>query len=183
MSDEALAPADVQALAHRVSGLALRTVEVVAGYDRSPVVHGVSVLVHPGEVKTGLVRILTARVTDASVATCAAGVGRGHGRGHGRQVEHGGVGVAARAHPLLVVVADQALGVDADRARDGAYVSAHVKVPAARLVVIGLDAADDAGPDLGALAELVDRQARLIARLTQRFTDGHEPSTYRPALH
>jgi len=50
LSDEALAPADVQALAHRVSGLALRTVEVVAGYDRSPVVHGVSVLVHPGEV-------------------------------------------------------------------------------------------------------------------------------------
>ncbi len=87
------------------------------------------------------------------------------GEGHGRQVEHGGVGVAARVHPLLVELADQPLGVDADRARDGADVAAHVEVPAARLVVIGLDAADDGGPDLGALAELVDRQARLVARL------------------
>jgi ABC-type branched-subunit amino acid transport system ATPase component len=33
-----------------VEGVALRTVELVAGYDRSPVVHGVSVEVAPGEI-------------------------------------------------------------------------------------------------------------------------------------
>jgi ABC-type branched-subunit amino acid transport system ATPase component len=35
---------------HPVGGIALRTVEVSAGYDRSPVIHGVSVAVQPGEV-------------------------------------------------------------------------------------------------------------------------------------
>jgi ABC-type branched-subunit amino acid transport system ATPase component len=34
----------------RVEGLAARTVELVAGYDGSPVVHGVSISVQPGEV-------------------------------------------------------------------------------------------------------------------------------------
>ena len=34
----------------RVEGISLRTVELVAGYDRSPVIHGVSVDVHPGEI-------------------------------------------------------------------------------------------------------------------------------------
>jgi ABC-type branched-subunit amino acid transport system ATPase component len=33
-----------------VSGIELRTVELTAGYDRSPVIHGVSIAVHPGEV-------------------------------------------------------------------------------------------------------------------------------------
>lgn len=35
---------------HPVGGIALRTIEVTAGYDRSPVIHGVSVAVQPGEV-------------------------------------------------------------------------------------------------------------------------------------
>jgi branched-chain amino acid transport system ATP-binding protein len=35
---------------HRVSGIELRTVELSAGYERSPVVHGVSIAVSPGEV-------------------------------------------------------------------------------------------------------------------------------------
>jgi ABC-type branched-subunit amino acid transport system ATPase component len=34
----------------RVAGISLRTVELVAGYDRSPVVHGVSIEVQPGEI-------------------------------------------------------------------------------------------------------------------------------------
>jgi ABC-type branched-subunit amino acid transport system ATPase component len=40
----------VRVLERQVAGVALRTVELVAGYDRSPVVHGVSVHVQPGEV-------------------------------------------------------------------------------------------------------------------------------------
>src|SRR5579872_6755691 len=34
----------------RVDGVALRTHELVAGYNRSPVLHGVSIAVQPGEV-------------------------------------------------------------------------------------------------------------------------------------
>jgi ABC-type branched-subunit amino acid transport system ATPase component len=37
-------------LERRVQGIALRTVELTAGYDGSPVVHGVSIAVQPGEV-------------------------------------------------------------------------------------------------------------------------------------
>jgi len=44
-----LGPA-VALIDHRVRGIALRAVEVTAGYDRSPVIHGVSVAVDPGEV-------------------------------------------------------------------------------------------------------------------------------------
>ena len=33
-----------------VSGIALRTVELTAGYQRSPVIHGISIAVQPGEV-------------------------------------------------------------------------------------------------------------------------------------
>jgi len=40
----------IETLAHQVDGVSLRTLEVVAGYDRSPVIHGVSIDVHPGEV-------------------------------------------------------------------------------------------------------------------------------------
>lgn len=36
--------------APRVEGVSLRTVELVAGYDRSPVVHGLSIEVQPGEI-------------------------------------------------------------------------------------------------------------------------------------
>jgi ABC-type branched-subunit amino acid transport system ATPase component len=53
LSDEVAAgPAQIpiETLAHRVEGVSLRTVELVAGYERSPVVHGVSIDVHPGEV-------------------------------------------------------------------------------------------------------------------------------------
>jgi ABC-type branched-subunit amino acid transport system ATPase component len=35
---------------HPLSGVELRTVELTAGYERSPVVHGVSIAVSPGEV-------------------------------------------------------------------------------------------------------------------------------------
>ena len=35
---------------HPVGGIELRTVDLTAGYDRSPVVHGVSISVSPGEV-------------------------------------------------------------------------------------------------------------------------------------
>jgi ABC-type branched-subunit amino acid transport system ATPase component len=35
---------------HAVSGIELRTAELTAGYERSPVVHGVSIAVSPGEV-------------------------------------------------------------------------------------------------------------------------------------
>jgi branched-chain amino acid transport system ATP-binding protein len=35
---------------HPVSGIELRTAELTAGYERSPVVHGVSIAVSPGEV-------------------------------------------------------------------------------------------------------------------------------------
>jgi ABC-type branched-subunit amino acid transport system ATPase component len=35
---------------HPLRGVALRTVDLTAGYDRSPVVHGVSIAVNPGEV-------------------------------------------------------------------------------------------------------------------------------------
>jgi ABC-type branched-subunit amino acid transport system ATPase component len=34
----------------RVEGVSLRTVELVAGYDRSPVIHGVTIDVQPGEI-------------------------------------------------------------------------------------------------------------------------------------
>jgi ABC-type branched-subunit amino acid transport system ATPase component len=40
----------VALIEHRVSGIELRTVELTAGYERSPVVHGVSIAVSPGEV-------------------------------------------------------------------------------------------------------------------------------------
>jgi ABC-type branched-subunit amino acid transport system ATPase component len=63
----------------RVHGLALRTVELTAGYDRSPIIHGVDVSVSPGQVVSlvgpngsgkstllksivGLVEILSGRV-------------------------------------------------------------------------------------------------------------------------
>ena len=39
-----------QLLQGRVEGVALKTVELTAGYDGSPVVHGVSIAVQPGEV-------------------------------------------------------------------------------------------------------------------------------------
>ena len=35
---------------HQVGGIELRTVDLTAGYERSPVVHGVSISVSPGEV-------------------------------------------------------------------------------------------------------------------------------------
>ena len=35
---------------HQVGGIELRTVDLTAGYERSPVVHGVSIAVSPGEV-------------------------------------------------------------------------------------------------------------------------------------
>jgi len=37
-------------LEHPASGIELRTVELTAGYERSPVIHGVSITVHPGEI-------------------------------------------------------------------------------------------------------------------------------------
>jgi len=142
------------------------------------------VLAHGRQVKTGLIRVMAARAVRVGPVRRGGSVRpvRLVGRGDRRQVEDGRVGIAARLHPLPVVLADQPLGIDADCPGDGANVTAHVQVPAARLVVIGLYATNDAGPDLGALAELIDRQARLVARLSQRFTDGHEPSTYRPTL-
>jgi ABC-type branched-subunit amino acid transport system ATPase component len=48
LSDERSAP--VGAGARRVQGAALRTVELIAGYGGSPVLHGVSIAVEPGEV-------------------------------------------------------------------------------------------------------------------------------------
>ena len=48
MSDERSAP--VGAGARSVQGAALRTVELIAGYGGSPVLHGVSIAVEPGEV-------------------------------------------------------------------------------------------------------------------------------------
>jgi ABC-type branched-subunit amino acid transport system ATPase component len=42
--------AATELLERRVEGVALRTVELTAGYDGSPVVHGVSISVEPGEV-------------------------------------------------------------------------------------------------------------------------------------
>jgi ABC-type branched-subunit amino acid transport system ATPase component len=42
--------AATELLERRVEGVALRTVEVTAGYDGGPVVHGVSISVEPGEV-------------------------------------------------------------------------------------------------------------------------------------
>jgi len=41
---------DLAARLGRVEGVALRTVDLVAGYDRSPVIHGISVAVQPGEI-------------------------------------------------------------------------------------------------------------------------------------
>jgi len=35
---------------HQVGGIELRTVDLTAGYERSPIVHGVSIAVSPGEV-------------------------------------------------------------------------------------------------------------------------------------
>jgi len=40
----------VAARSGRVEGVSLRTAELVAGYDRSPVIHGVSIDVNPGEI-------------------------------------------------------------------------------------------------------------------------------------
>jgi ABC-type branched-subunit amino acid transport system ATPase component len=40
----------VAVIDHPVGGVELRTVELTAGYERSPVVHGVSIAVSPGEV-------------------------------------------------------------------------------------------------------------------------------------
>ncbi len=42
--------ATVALIEHPVGGIELRTVELTAGYERSPVVHGVSITVSPGEV-------------------------------------------------------------------------------------------------------------------------------------
>ena len=50
MSAERPAAVGAAALAERVSGLSLTTRELVAGYGGSPVIHGVSVTVSPGEV-------------------------------------------------------------------------------------------------------------------------------------
>ncbi len=53
MSDDATGHATGVAVApsaRRVEGVSLRTVELVAGYDRSPVIHGVSIEVQPGEI-------------------------------------------------------------------------------------------------------------------------------------
>jgi ABC-type branched-subunit amino acid transport system ATPase component len=53
LSDDAAAEATSVAVApsaRRVQGVSLRTVELVAGYDRSPVIHGVSIDVQPGEI-------------------------------------------------------------------------------------------------------------------------------------
>jgi ABC-type branched-subunit amino acid transport system ATPase component len=43
-------PAGVEPLAREVHGVSLRTVDLVAGYGGSPVLHGVSITVEPGEV-------------------------------------------------------------------------------------------------------------------------------------
>ena len=43
-------PGGVEPIASAVHGVSLRTVEVVAGYGGSPVLHGVSIRVEPGEV-------------------------------------------------------------------------------------------------------------------------------------
>src|ERR1022692_3199829 len=48
LSDERSGPAD--ASVRSVQGAALRTVELIAGYGGSPVLHGVSIAVEPGEV-------------------------------------------------------------------------------------------------------------------------------------
>jgi ABC-type branched-subunit amino acid transport system ATPase component len=48
LSDEPGAVAEM--IEHRVQGVALRTVDLSAGYDRSPVIHSVSISVEPGEV-------------------------------------------------------------------------------------------------------------------------------------
>jgi ABC-type branched-subunit amino acid transport system ATPase component len=52
LSDEAVGSATglVAPDAAKVEGISLRTVELVAGYDRSPVVHGVSIEVQPEEI-------------------------------------------------------------------------------------------------------------------------------------
>jgi ABC-type branched-subunit amino acid transport system ATPase component len=40
----------VEMVEHKVQGVALRTVDLTAGYEGSPVVHGISITVEPGEV-------------------------------------------------------------------------------------------------------------------------------------
>ena len=76
--------------------------------------------------------------------------------------------------PSELVFTDQRLGVDADRAREGANVPSDVQVTPARLVVILLDAADDRATDPGAFAELIDCQARLGTGLGQRLANSHK---------
>lgn len=48
--ESAGAAATVAPAAGSVKGLPVRTIDLVAGYDRSPVVHGVSIDVEPGEI-------------------------------------------------------------------------------------------------------------------------------------
>jgi ABC-type branched-subunit amino acid transport system ATPase component len=51
LSDELDPTRPVAAVMDRpVSGIELRTVELTAGYERSPVIHGISIAVQPGEV-------------------------------------------------------------------------------------------------------------------------------------
>jgi ABC-type branched-subunit amino acid transport system ATPase component len=50
LSDESAGAGTIAPAAGTVEGIALRTAELVAGYDRSAVVHGVSVEVAPGEI-------------------------------------------------------------------------------------------------------------------------------------
>ncbi len=47
---EAIVASGVEPLLHKVQGVSLRTVELTSGYEGSPVVHGVSISVDPGEV-------------------------------------------------------------------------------------------------------------------------------------
>jgi ABC-type branched-subunit amino acid transport system ATPase component len=52
LSDDAIGPPSgvVAPAVAKVEGISLRTLELVAGYDRSPVVHGVSIDVQPEEI-------------------------------------------------------------------------------------------------------------------------------------
>jgi hypothetical protein len=72
---------------------------------------------------------------------------------------------------------DKRLRVNAHGVSDDTNVAAHEQIATACFVFIPLDAADDHFPDLGSLADLVNRKARHGPSLGQRLAYGHATST------
>jgi len=74
---------------------------------------------------------------------------------------------------LGIELRHERIAIGVDRARDRPDVAAGVHGAARGVEVVVLHGADDAGPEPGDIADLLQRQATLFACRGQRFADAH----------